>query len=190
MIRLGDKSMRRLPSLRGVIDYAHSPFKSARMDIFLLAACRMIIGTTSGLTSAAQSFGTPMLLVNCLSPDWQFWNDKTHFTVKRVYDKKRQRYLSLAETYRPPVQGLLISMSQLARHGYEVHANTPDDILNAVRGKFDLLENSRGNDKRLESAYRTSICGNPYIFGAAQPLLPFFANHPELLDPEFSILHC
>ena len=71
VIRLGDKSMKKLPKMEGVIDYAHSPHKSQSMDIFLAANCRFVIGTTSGLTTVCLGFDTPMVLVNCISNDWQ-----------------------------------------------------------------------------------------------------------------------
>src|SRR5262249_18421853 len=69
VVRLGDKSMTPLRDLPGVFDYAHSEIKSAEMDLFLCAEARFFFGTTSGLTSAAQALGTPMLLVNCISND-------------------------------------------------------------------------------------------------------------------------
>ena len=82
VVRLGDKSMTPLKGLPGVFDYAHSDIKSAEMDLFLCAQARLFVGTTSGLTTAVQALGTPMLLVNCISNDCQFWHDKTDFTLR------------------------------------------------------------------------------------------------------------
>jgi putative glycosyltransferase (TIGR04372 family) len=183
VIRLGDQTMRPLPSLPGLVDYARSLQKSQRMDVFLMATSRMVIGTTSGLTTATQAFGTPLLLVNCISNDWQFWHRATHFIVKQVLERVGGRRLSLAETYRPPTQGLLASAIALRRHGYAVRDNNSDEILEATRYKLDLLDGSVPSESDLEllAAYRLALQDNPLIFGAAEPVLPFLARNPELL---------
>ena len=115
VVRLGDKTMTPLRRLPGVFDYAHSDIKSAEMDLFLCAEARLFVGTTSGLTTAVQMLGTPMLLVNCISNDCQFWHDKTDFTLRMVYDRTAKRYLSLRETYRQPLQALLIDTALLVQ---------------------------------------------------------------------------
>ena len=185
VVRLGDVSMTPLPPMEGVIDYAHSPFKSARMDLFFLATCRFLVGTTSGLTTAAHAFGASTLLVNCISNDWQLWDDATDFIVKRVYDRQSERYLTLAETYRMPIQGYLMNNSVLERYGYSVHANTAEDILQAVRFKLDVELGVRSRDVRADTEllnrYDRTLEGNAFMFGAARPVPDFLASHPELL---------
>ena len=44
VIRMGDSSMLPLPALEGVIDYAHHPFKSDRMDVVLCAKAKFFWG--------------------------------------------------------------------------------------------------------------------------------------------------
>ena len=140
VVRLGDKTMTPLRGLPGVLDYAHSDIKSAEMDLFLCSEARLFVGTTSGLTTAVQSLGTPMLLVNCISNDCQFWHDKTDFTLRLVYDRRAKRYLPLRETYRQPLQALLIDTALLSPRGLEIHPNRPQDITAAVRYRLDCLE--------------------------------------------------
>jgi putative glycosyltransferase (TIGR04372 family) len=184
VVRLGDKSMTPLRGLAGVFDYGHSAIKSAEMDLFLCTDARLFIGTTSGLTTAVQALGTPMLLVNCISNDCQFWHDRTDFTVRPVYDRGARRYLSLRETYRQPLQALLIDTAVLARHGLEVHANRPEDITAAVRYTLDCLDGVtrplRDGGTLLER-YRSALADNPYNFGAALPAPSFLQSIPELL---------
>jgi putative glycosyltransferase (TIGR04372 family) len=176
--------MTSLRDLPGVFDYAHSEIKSAEMDLYLCADARLFIGTTSGLTTAVQALGTPMLLVNCTSNDCQFWHEKTDFTLRPVYDRKARRYLSLRETYRQPLQSLLIDGAVLARHGLEIHANRPEDITNAVRYKLDCLDGKatplRAGSELLDR-YRAALADNPYNFGAALPVPAFLERLPELL---------
>lgn len=184
VVRLGDPSMTPLPGMPGVFDYAHSDIKSADMDLYLCAAARLFVGTTSGLTTAVQALGTPMLLVNCISNDCQFWHERTDFIVRPVYDRRARRYLSLRETYRQPLQALLIDTALLARHGLEIHPNTAQDITAAVRHKLDSLD---GQDRCLPEGspqldrYHEALRDNPYNFGAARHVPDFLVRFPELL---------
>jgi putative glycosyltransferase (TIGR04372 family) len=189
VVRLGDKSMTPLRNVPGVFDYAHSDVKSAEMDLFLCAEARLFIGTTSGLTTAVQALGTPMLLVNCTSADCQFWHDRTDFTVRPVYDRRARRYLSLQETYRQPVQAMLIDTAVLARHGFEIHANRPDDITAAVRYTLDCQDGIRRplrDGGELLERYRAALADNPYNFGAALPAPGFLESFPELLKVDLT----
>ncbi|WP_315781485.1 MULTISPECIES: TIGR04372 family glycosyltransferase [unclassified Bradyrhizobium] len=184
VVRLGDRSMTPLSEVPGVFDYAHSDIKSAEMDLYLCAAARLFVGTTSGLTTAVQALGTPMLLVNCISNDCQFWHERTDFTVRPVYDRRNRRYLSLKETYRQPLQALLIDTAVLSRHGLEIHPNSAQDITEAVRYKLDCLDDA-GRSLRaggpLLDRYHAALAGNPYNFGAALPVPAFLDRLPELL---------
>ncbi|WP_257168471.1 TIGR04372 family glycosyltransferase [Bradyrhizobium sp. SRS-191] len=185
VVRLGDRSMTPLRDMAGVFDYAHSDIKSAEMDLYLCAAARLFVGTTSGLTTAVQALGTPMLLVNCISNDSQFWHERTDFTVRPVYDRRARRYLSLRETYRQPLQALLIDTAVLARHGLEIHANTADDITAAIRYKLDCLDGTGQSLRKggpLLDRYRAALSDNPYNFGASLPVPAFLNRLPELLD--------
>ena len=178
-LRLGDRTMRPLPRGGGLVDYATSAVKSARMDVFLLAHARLLIGTTSGLTTAAQAFGTPMLLVNCLSGDWQCWPANCRFLVKQLYDRRAQRRLSFAETYRPPIQGWLANSLQLHRRGFDVLDNTAQEIRDAVVEALAGLASGAG--QAPFAGFRTTVEANPLIFGAATPAASFIAANPHLL---------
>ncbi|MFC5325602.1 TIGR04372 family glycosyltransferase [Bradyrhizobium oligotrophicum] len=184
VIRLGDRSMTPLRGMTGVFDYAHSDIKSAEMDLYLCAAARLFVGTTSGLTTAVQALGTPMLLVNCISNDCQFWHERTDFTLRPVYDRRARRYLSLRETYRQPLQALLIDTAVLSRHGLDIHPNTAQDITEGVRYKLDCLD-ERVRPLRdggpLLDRYHAALADNPYNFGAALPVPAFLERLPELL---------
>jgi len=212
VLRFGDRTMQCLPRAGVLVDYATSAAKSARMDVFLLARTQLLIGTTSGLTTAAQAFGTPMLLVNCLSADWQCWPANCRFLVKQLYDRRAKRRLSLAETYRPPVQGWLANSLQLRRQGFDVQDNTEQEIYEAV---IEALEHDEVGFARFSerSALRpgaerpgevgaerasfhhalagaaqppliASLRDNPLVFGTATPAASFVAANPHLLAAE------
>jgi putative glycosyltransferase (TIGR04372 family) len=182
VIRLGDSSMRPLPAMPLVVDYALGAQKSPEADIFFCATCRFIIGTTSGLTTAALSFGTPMLLVNCISNDWQLWSAETDFIVKPVWDIRGKRLLSFAETYSQPVQGFLINALVMRRRGLEAVPNTSEEIRDAVVYKLACLDNGIPSDPdSVLNSYCETMAGNPMMFGAARPVPAFLKSHPELL---------
>lgn len=183
VVRLGDPSMSPLQPAAQVIDYAHCAEKSAEMDLFLLATSRFVIGTTSGLTTAALAFDTPMLLVNCISNDWQMWSARTRFILKRMRRRRDAHLLSLGEVYREPIQGSLINVSLVDRMGYEVLANTADEIHQAVTYQLDLMDRSAGveDENEVMVAYRAAIEHEPYLFGAALPVPGFLKAHPDLL---------
>jgi putative glycosyltransferase (TIGR04372 family) len=182
VVRLGDSSMRPLPEIPRVVDYALNAQKSPQADIFLCATCHFIIGTTSGLTTAALSFGTPMLLVNCISNDWQLWSADTDFIVKPVWDIRGKRALSFAETFSQPIQGYLINALVMRRHGLEAIPNTPEEIESAVVYKMGRLDGRiQFNTDPVLNSYREAMAANPMMFGAAQPVPAFLKSHPELL---------
>jgi putative glycosyltransferase (TIGR04372 family) len=182
VIRLGDSSMRPLPEMSRVLDYALSEQKSPQADIFFCATSRFIIGTTSGLTTAAQSFGTPMLLVNCISNDWQLWSAETDFIVKPVWNIREKRMLSFAEAYSQPVQGYLINAHTMHRHGLEAIPNTPEEIEEAVLYKMARLHGTALSEgDPLVGLYHEVMASNPMMFGAAQPVPGFLKYHPDLL---------
>jgi len=66
LIRIGDSSMKPLPKMRHVIDYALSKEKSDWMDVFLCAQCLFFIGTSSGMYPIAMAFGRPVVATNFL----------------------------------------------------------------------------------------------------------------------------
>jgi putative glycosyltransferase (TIGR04372 family) len=184
VIRLGDKSMKPLPNMPHVVDYAHSAEKSPRMDVFLMASSRFVIGTTSGPGAATLAFGTPMLLVNCIATEPHFWTSETDFMVKSIFDRHQGRYLTLGEICREPFRSLLVSATLLAERGYQVVDNSADDIRAAVAYKLDCLD---GHAQRLDEQnpllkqYRAMMAHEPLNFGVALPAQPFLEAHPELL---------
>ena len=185
VIRLGDRRMKRLPSgLGGVIDYPHTSFKSERMDTFLLACSRFIIGTTSGLTTAALSFGTPALLVNTISNDWQLWSGETDFIPKKLYDRRSKRNLTFRETYTTATRDILINHDIMNRRGLVPIANSREEITEAVRWKLDGIlgnGNGMGDSGEVEERYRQAMSSEPHMFGAARVVPAFLLRNQDLL---------
>lgn len=187
VIRLGDHTMKPFPPMDRVIDYAHSALKSPTLDLVILATSRFVVGTTSGLTNVALSFGTPMVLVNCISSDWQIWTDQVDFILKKVHDRHKGRLLSLAELCSLPILGQLINNMAMHLAGYTVQANTAEEIRAAIAYKTEValgLRRRADENDPIIRQYRQAIAHTPYIFGAARPVPTFIAANPYLVSPD------
>ena len=66
VVRIGDSSMSLLPKMQNVFDYATSELKCQWMDVFLCAATRFMIGTSSGPATVSHAFGVPVAMTNYL----------------------------------------------------------------------------------------------------------------------------
>lgn len=64
VVRLGDPSMAKIPVADRVIDLAHDPLKSPRLDAFFIQNCAAFVGMQSGLMDSAILFGKPLLITN------------------------------------------------------------------------------------------------------------------------------
>ena len=180
VIRLGDDKMSKLGIIHErILDYAHSKIRSPRMDIFLLACSRFIVGTTSGLTNVAIAFNTPIVLVNYISNDYQMWNANTHYILKKVYDKIRKRYLTFKEIYDLPQRAWLVNEHHYNNMKVEFQANDAEEIRAAVVYKFNhVTDNNNLSDEYREyfDVFHKNISEYPELFGAGKICPQFLKN--------------
>lgn len=141
VIRMGDASMDPLPAMERVVDYPSTRFKSEECDIFLAGAAKFFIGTTSGLMNTVMSFGTPSLLVNCISNYFQLWNNRVLFTLKPLWHGEEKRYLSIAEMTAESLRWKIFNINRLIADGIEPHANSAEEIEAATK---EMIERLRG----------------------------------------------
>jgi len=181
VVRMGDPSMTPLPKMRGVIDYAHSKAKSDWMDVFLCGAPRFFIGTTSGLTNAVISFGTPCILVNCLSNFSQLWGERVRFILKPFWSEQQKRYLKLSEMVSGPVREAVFNVRVLGEMGISPVNNSPEDILMAVdemlsgnSAPFKVAGDAHSGT--LDVLWDQAMNGN-IMFGNGKPCQAFFEQH-------------
>jgi putative glycosyltransferase (TIGR04372 family) len=124
-----------------VIDYANHVSRSDFADIYLTSRCVFFISTASGLDGVAQAFRKPLLQVN-IAPfkhQLQYWYPCELFIIKKVFDKKNQRYVSIKEVdntigYEDDLQGML------DRLNWVVVENSENEILEAVCEMGELIE--------------------------------------------------
>jgi putative glycosyltransferase (TIGR04372 family) len=186
VIRMGDRSMKPLPRLEHVIDYAHDPGRSDWMDVFLSAECRFFVGSTSGLFVLPFLFGRPVALANFAPMSDRPFGGKDVYIPKLYWSTREMRLLTFAEGFAPPLRHAY-HVDPLVELGVVVVDNTPAEILDLAR---EMLERDRGTmiyseeDERLQKRYTALATpffryGIPSRVGAA-----FIRSYERLLLTE------
>ena len=183
VIRLGDRTMDQLPALPGLIDYAHSPFKSPSMDVFLCAACRFFVGVASGLAHVPSTFGVPCALTNWVSNPFPVYGLRDRFIPKLIWSGREKRLLDFEESLEPGVRRLGYCGSRLAESGLRAVDNTPEEILELVEEMLDVLDGTVAysvDDGRLQDAFR-GIAGGRGMVGFSRIGRGFLRRYAHLL---------
>lgn len=156
VIRMGDASMRPMPAMKGVVDYAGSKLKSDWMDVFLCASCRFFLGTNSALYHVCVSFGVPSVLTNWIPVASHPLQSRDIFIPKLLSVPTENRLLSFDEMMNPPRD--IWSGRYFMQKGLSVIDNTAEEILDLVREKMALLDTEEvaqsNEDVALQSRYR------------------------------------
>jgi putative glycosyltransferase (TIGR04372 family) len=139
VIRMGDSSMKHLPSMRNVIDYAHSRHHSSFADIFLCSRARFFIGCTSGLRFIPAMLETPILDINIYPLSPIDISKKSITIFKRVYSDKEERYLTLQEILDDKDLCFRFSDAEYKDAGLAVVENTSMEILCAAQEMLGFL---------------------------------------------------
>ncbi len=167
VIKLGGPNSPRLPSLDRAIDYALSDFRSDLMDICLIRNARAFIGTTSGLTNVAISFGIPSALVNCITTDAQLWNSRVRFALKpvRLADGTMLTQAQLTST---PWRWRLFDACVLRRNGAQPLNNTSDEIRAVTEEVVNPASRhaTKADSQRLLSRWDEQLT-MPHYYGAS-----------------------
>jgi putative glycosyltransferase (TIGR04372 family) len=157
VIRIGDKDSPGPLRLPNVIDYTDSQIQNDKVNCFLMARCKFMIGTNSGPINVPSTFGRPVIVTNSPSLSRNTYFPKSIFVPKLVMNKHK-KILSLEESF-----NLKHGFSEFwlnENKGYHYRNNTPDDILNSViemltrqsddltlhQIKFDLIARELGTD--------------------------------------------
>lgn len=81
-----------------LINFHKSKFFSPKNETLLIANCDIMIGTNSGISHLPQILNNPELMVNFTPFGEQPFGKNNMFIPKKIFDKSRDRYLSLRET--------------------------------------------------------------------------------------------
>jgi putative glycosyltransferase (TIGR04372 family) len=127
VIRMGDSSMKPLPPIPGVVDYAHSNLKTPRADILLALGCRFFLGTNSGFATIPAIYGVRCVFSNWLPIGLPLWPSCDLMMPKLFWDESKGEYLSVEEIFATGI-AFMQNWSDLPK-GITLRDNTPDEIL-------------------------------------------------------------
>lgn len=167
VIRMGDRGMKPLPKMPGVIDYAHSDVKSDWMDVFLCAQCRFCIATSSGLFTLSSAFGVPIVATNFL-PAYAIYclSCRDLFLPKVCWSKDKNRILNFKELLSPPV-GIGTVQNSYDLLNVKIIDNTSQELKELVEEMLARLDGTlkyTEEDECLQKQFRslTAECGQHY----------------------------
>jgi putative glycosyltransferase (TIGR04372 family) len=140
VIRLGDPSMKPLPPMAQVVDYAVSPFKSEETDVFLMASCRFMLGTTSGPVVVSEVFGVPVGAADYFPIGGLLHTPKDVIIPRPYREKATGRMLHFEEYLKMPL-AFTYDSNYFAALGLEALPSEPEDILDLA---IEMLERTEG----------------------------------------------
>ncbi|MFZ5805703.1 MAG: TIGR04372 family glycosyltransferase [Verrucomicrobiota bacterium] len=141
VIRVGDSSMTPLPRMQGVFDYANSPIKSDRMDIFLMSACRWFMATNSGPFAVPGLFGVRSLHTNFLPLGNNIGYRHDMLLPRLIRNRKTKKLFTFREIMTSCL-GNAQSMQYVKEFDAEYLPNTPEEILEATRNMLQYMESN------------------------------------------------
>ena len=131
VVRMGDATMTRLPTMDRVIDYPFTESKSDLMDIYLISECRFYIATLSGIHAVAELFQRPMVITNMYTWIASFPPKRCDIGVmKHLFSKSRNRFLSLREWLNEPWESMHY---RTLGDDYVLYENSAEELTTVVR---------------------------------------------------------
>ncbi len=185
-IRVGDNSMKPLPPMPKVIDYAHHEIKSEFMDIFLCAACKCFIGTSSGLALVPGVFGVPVAMSNQapLSAVLPYGNCDLGIP-KLLWSTRTQRLLTFKAVLDSPLADYR-STELYQRAEVTMVDNTPDELRELTLELLTVADRQAvgvPEDEVRQRQFKALMRPGHYSFGAqARVGRHFLKKHAALLQ--------
>ncbi len=184
VIRMGDSTMKPLPPMNQVIDYAHSKAKSDWMDVFLWSQCRFFIGSASGPIYVPPTFGVPCVITNWTILGIRPFFGNSIFIPKLLFSEREQRYLNFTEILSNSIGYVNEATKFLASMGIKVIDNTPEEIKELVMEMLDGLDgkfNCSAEDLNLQKKF--NILTETYqSYGLAPIGQSFLRKYAQLLS--------
>ena len=184
-VRMGDPSMTPLQSMPCVIDYAHHPLRSERLDVLLCARARFFLGNTSGLSLVSTVFGVPSALANLIPLSVRPFLATDIGIPKLLRSAGNDRTLSFAEILNSPVSDFRYA-KQYVEAEIEIIDNSPEDILDLVREMLDRLDGcfeEDPEDECLRQQFGQLFRPGHYSYGAASRIgILFLRKYRHLLS--------
>ena len=158
VVRLGDSSMSPLPTMPNVFDYANSKLKSDWMDVFLCAAARFMVGTSSGPATISRAFGVPIAMTNYLPSATLYLSIRDLFLPKLLRRRVGGSMVSFEQQMSLPLSvcgsdGMFTNL-----YGIEIISNTAQEIRELIEEMMDKLDGRPSNttdDDNLQKRFKS-----------------------------------
>jgi len=183
VIRMGDPDMPPLSSMKGVIDYAHSPHRIDWLDIYLCATARFFIGTSSGLGYVPALFDVPGVLTNWFPIGTRPWRARDMYIPKLHRERATGRVVPFSLSLAPPL-GYVHVPRRLHEMGMELVDNTPEEITEIVLEMHQELEGGVRvrPDNHAKADTFDKIATAAGCSGKSRPGAGFLNRHADLLN--------
>lgn len=184
-VRMGGPTAAPLPPMARVIDYAHHPLRSPWLDVYLCAACRLFVGSSSGLFIVAGVFGVPCALANMapLSAAWSY--APRDVSMPKLLRRSGGAVPTLREDFASPAADYRRA-AQYREAGLELVENTEAEILALVQEAWARLQGvweSGDGDEALQTRMHALLRPSHYAYGAGSRIgADFLRRHRALLD--------
>ena len=176
-IRMGDPTMKPIIETEGIINYAHSNYRSDMADVLLCAGCDYFVGTSSGLWILSSIFGKPCALSNMIPVSTLGYSPLDISIPKRLINKNTHKTLPYPEIFNSKIANYRISQ-QYKDANLEIVENTPDEILELTKeiSNKTFLPAEIQNDDFLKL-----LKDGDYSFGATSRTSRYYINkHNDL----------
>jgi len=154
-----------------IIDYAVD-FRSDFMDIFLLANCKFLLGSTSGPYNVSSVFGVPVACANFIPISFVPYKKSDLFVPKKIFSKAQGRHLTFNEIQDSELMDGYQS-EVYKKLGVEVIENSSDEILEMAKeinmrldGNYvPYVSNEEEYQKKFDAIFKLRRNGCPTKIG-------------------------
>ncbi|MFH2204181.1 MAG: TIGR04372 family glycosyltransferase [Elusimicrobiota bacterium] len=150
-----------------IIDYARK-HRSDFLDIYLLAKCKFMIGSDTGLAQVATVFDVPVANTNSVYSDWAAFRPDDIFITKKVYDVNAERYLGYREALCRGVSLTGLALRDYEKSGLSLHENTAAEIKDLVlemNERLDGVWKVEPADEDLQRRYCEMFSERDFCYG-------------------------
>lgn len=185
-VRMGDPSMRRLPPIEGMVDYAHSDARADWMDVFLCGRCEFFLGNSSGLFFVSKAFGRPVALANMapLSSVLATGGSTDLGIPKLLRNRATGELMKFQEIFDSPIANFRFA-EQFARQGLDVVDNSSEEIRDLALEMLDRLERRMTysqSDEDAQTRFKKMMRPGHSTYGSASRIgREFLRKHAHLL---------
>ena len=175
VVRLGDASMKPLPTMRFVFDYALSEYKSEFVDLYLLTRSKFLMCTSSGPFTVASMFNIPVLATNWVSSQLLPFLPKDLVLFKEFKYRSNGRRLSYDDLLRLDYGEF--GYYNFQRKNIELVDNTADELRCATVEMLERLDAKEEADLVKANCSPASICDRSWVSR--------FGNKPIVSEAQF-----